>query len=216
MDPSSSRDRVPTAERPAPSDRKDKHDHVIPLAIDLFAERGYDHVTVDEIAAATGLSRRSLFRHFRQKEEFLGRWMLRFNNQLCASIVRQPAGMPPLEVFRRALDDVDEIGTSQASRLLVLNQITTRSAGAAAAMLSAERSWENAVIAAFRKRAPTASENAHLVNRMAAAMGFVALRLATVEWMALASTEATQPALSRMLDRTFTAIADISRRPDAT
>ncbi|MEZ0363832.1 TetR/AcrR family transcriptional regulator [Mycobacterium sp. pUA109] len=37
----------------------------------LFAEHGYDTVSVDDIAAAAGLSRRTLFRHVSTKEELL-------------------------------------------------------------------------------------------------------------------------------------------------
>ncbi len=38
-------------------------------AMELFAAKGYEATTVDEIAAAAGVARRTFFRHFRSKEE---------------------------------------------------------------------------------------------------------------------------------------------------
>ncbi|MCE7081620.1 TetR family transcriptional regulator [Streptomyces sp. ST2-7A] len=38
-------------------------------AMELFATKGYAATTVDEIAAAAGVARRTFFRHFRSKEE---------------------------------------------------------------------------------------------------------------------------------------------------
>ena len=37
--------------------------------MELFATKGYEATTVDEIAAAAGVARRTFFRHFRSKEE---------------------------------------------------------------------------------------------------------------------------------------------------
>ncbi|WP_106396462.1 TetR family transcriptional regulator [Actinocorallia populi] len=39
------------------------------LAMAMFVERGYDQTTVDDIAAAAGLSKRSFFRYFPAKED---------------------------------------------------------------------------------------------------------------------------------------------------
>ncbi|GGO95055.1 TetR family transcriptional regulator [Wenjunlia tyrosinilytica] len=38
-------------------------------AMELFATRGYEATTVDEIATAAGVARRTFFRHFKSKEE---------------------------------------------------------------------------------------------------------------------------------------------------
>ncbi|NLG56596.1 MAG: TetR family transcriptional regulator [Rhodococcus sp.] len=45
--------------------------HVVAQAIELFAENGYESTTVEQIAAAAGISRRTFFRQFRAKEDVI-------------------------------------------------------------------------------------------------------------------------------------------------
>jgi mycofactocin system transcriptional regulator len=42
-------------------------DHISNVAIDLFANRGFDEVSVDDIAEAAGIARRTLFRYYTSK-----------------------------------------------------------------------------------------------------------------------------------------------------
>ncbi|MDN4478518.1 TetR family transcriptional regulator [Demequina sp. SYSU T00039] len=48
-------------------------DAIALIAVGLFAERGFDAVTMDDIAAASGISRRTLFRHFATKNDLVWR-----------------------------------------------------------------------------------------------------------------------------------------------
>ncbi|MEN4477872.1 mycofactocin system transcriptional regulator [Mycolicibacterium cosmeticum] len=41
--------------------------HISGVALELFATRGFDDVSVDDVAAAAGISRRTLFRYFSSK-----------------------------------------------------------------------------------------------------------------------------------------------------
>jgi TetR/AcrR family transcriptional regulator, regulator of mycofactocin system len=42
-------------------------DHITSVALDLFAERGFDDVSVDDVARAAGIARRTLFRYYPSK-----------------------------------------------------------------------------------------------------------------------------------------------------
>jgi TetR/AcrR family transcriptional regulator, regulator of mycofactocin system len=47
--------------------RSTTQDHITDVALELFATRGFDDVSVDDVAAASGISRRTLFRYFSSK-----------------------------------------------------------------------------------------------------------------------------------------------------
>jgi mycofactocin system transcriptional regulator len=47
--------------------RSTTQDHITDVALELFATRGFDDVSVDDVAHAAGISRRTLFRYFSTK-----------------------------------------------------------------------------------------------------------------------------------------------------
>jgi mycofactocin system transcriptional regulator len=47
--------------------RSTSWEHISAVAIDLFSERGFDDVSVDDVAAAAGIARRTLFRYYPSK-----------------------------------------------------------------------------------------------------------------------------------------------------
>ncbi|GAA1577708.1 TetR family transcriptional regulator [Dactylosporangium maewongense] len=51
-----------------PGQSRVRHD-LTAAAVELFLRKGYDETTVDEIAEAAGVARRTFFRHFRTKED---------------------------------------------------------------------------------------------------------------------------------------------------
>jgi AcrR family transcriptional regulator len=72
-------------------------------ALELFAERGYEHTTVIEIAERAGLTKSTFFRHFSDKREVLfgGDTMTQL---LVRGIASAPATATPLQAVAEALD----------------------------------------------------------------------------------------------------------------
>ena len=64
--------------RPRPSRR----DELLSVAADLFAERGFAKVTVDDIGNAVGVSGPALYHHFDGKESLLGEMLVRISDLL--------------------------------------------------------------------------------------------------------------------------------------
>lgn len=61
----------PTGPPKAGRRRSTTRDDIARVAIELFAARGFDAVSVDDVARAAGISRRSLFRYYSSKNAIL-------------------------------------------------------------------------------------------------------------------------------------------------
>lgn len=70
-------------------------------ALELFAQRGFDDVTVDEIARAADVSHMTFFRHFPTKESVL--LDDPYDPAIGAAVSAQDTTLPPLERVRRGL-----------------------------------------------------------------------------------------------------------------
>lgn len=68
--------------RPLSQRAQANRDRIYTAAIELIRERGYDAVTMADIARAAGVARASVFNHFPAKLAFLGEWFERFTRQI--------------------------------------------------------------------------------------------------------------------------------------
>ncbi len=88
---------------------------VFAAAVRLFSERGYDNVTLADIAAEVGLARNSLYRYFPDKAHILVRW---FEQELPRQVERSRellAGPEPVRerIERWALATLDYADTPE-------------------------------------------------------------------------------------------------------
>ena len=70
------------------------------VALDLFETRGYDHTTVDDIAAAADVSPRTFFRYFASKDEAVFERAPDVQHQFRALLASRPADEPLLVSLR--------------------------------------------------------------------------------------------------------------------
>lgn len=71
----------------------------------LFSERGYDHVTVAEIADAANVSVKTLFTHFRSKEDLVFQDSA-YIDAVIAGLRRRPAGTSPASAIIGVLSEM--------------------------------------------------------------------------------------------------------------
>lgn len=78
-------------------------DAICRVAFDLFAARGFEAVTVEDIALAAGIGRRTFFRYFPSKNDVVwGAWDAALAD-LDARLAAAPASAPLAEVLREAV-----------------------------------------------------------------------------------------------------------------
>jgi AcrR family transcriptional regulator len=73
-------------------------------AYELYFERGFDDVTVAEIAARAGLTKRTFFRHFADKREVLFSGSAAFQESAVAAVISAPDGVAPIDAVISALE----------------------------------------------------------------------------------------------------------------
>lgn len=88
--------------------RREAHKRATRLALleaaaRLFAEGGYAGTTVQQIAAAAGVTERTFFRYFGSKDELLAHRILATLPALRAAVVARPAEEPPLAAVHAVL-----------------------------------------------------------------------------------------------------------------
>jgi AcrR family transcriptional regulator len=81
----------------------DARERLVRAALDLFAEQGYDHTTVAQIAERAGLTKSTFFRHFPDKKEVLAAGQETLCVLLEEGVAAAPASATPLEAVAAAL-----------------------------------------------------------------------------------------------------------------
>ncbi|WP_223297476.1 TetR family transcriptional regulator [Catenulispora acidiphila] len=81
-------------------------DELAEAALRLLARQGFEETTVDDLAAAAGVSRRTFFRYFASKEDVVISSVVVVTEGIVAEVAARPADEPPAVAIREAVKTV--------------------------------------------------------------------------------------------------------------
>ncbi len=152
-------------------------------AMELFAARGFDNTTVEEVAAAAGVSRRTLFNYFRNKEDLALSSLSEQGDLIAARFAQRSAEEDVWESLRAAFAVLEEIEMSAGDRLgiatLLFDNDSLRAGHA-----EKQARWQNLLAPLIEPRLPD-SEHRALEARAIAAAAIICLQAASEEWVRL-------------------------------
>ena len=158
--------------------RRETRRRLAETGLRLFLEHGYEQTTLDAIAEAAGVSRRTIFHYFDQKDDILLAWRSGLADAIRDEISRQRPDRPPLDVVLSAL--VQLAGRYQVADHIRIERLLASTQRLGASNLAKYAEQEQAVFEALTRLWP-APERASAL-RLVAMISVGALRLAFERW----------------------------------
>jgi AcrR family transcriptional regulator len=200
----------PAAPLPRQSLRERKQafvrDAIWSAAVDLFASKGFEETTLDDIVESAGTSRRTFFRYFASKRDLIAQPVVGYAESIAAAIDACPGGCPPSELLRHVVLDVARRTVSDP-RMLKVMQIAARHPAAREAQLSRLAEVQERVTSAFARRCRD-EVTAHLL----AGLSLAALSVTYRVWFSSGKTDIAA-AVRQTLARLSAVVNDVVARP---
>ncbi|MGV3490640.1 MAG: TetR/AcrR family transcriptional regulator [Devosia sp.] len=179
--------------------RRDTERRITEAAIRLFGKHGYEATTLDAIAEAAGISRRTFFHYFKSKDEVLLSMQRGLGEMLVAALAQQPAELRPLEATRNALLGLSAPYPQQD--LLAIDKLMRSSEAVQARKQASYVRAEQMLYAALAQRWPDPEPQLRLV----ALLTIGAMRLSLD---AFSRSEGTRP-IAELLRESFDAMRSL-------
>ncbi|MEU1165983.1 mycofactocin system transcriptional regulator [Streptomyces sp. NPDC090075] len=171
------------------------------LGFELFAERGFDDTTVDDIAAAAGIGRRTFFRYFASKNDLVWGDFEEQLTRLDALLTAADPDTPMMDALRAAVVEFNRFDPAQVpwhrQRMALILRVPTLQADSAVRYAS----WRDLVteFAARRLDRPASA----LLPRLVGGTTLAACVTAYEQWLADESAD-----LGELLDLAVRQLAD--------
>jgi AcrR family transcriptional regulator len=177
---------------------------IVAVGMRLFTDQGFDATTVDQIAEAAEVSRRTLFRYFGTKGDIVMDWARGTTGTLCAALRARPLDEPPLEALRAAFQVLNHSFTGDVRSIHAQALMIERTPALRPYSLLKHAQWEDALADVLRERDPALDE---LVPGLSARTAVAAFRTALDQWLATAGDALP----IELTDRAFDLVRDITK-----
>lgn len=180
-------------------------DEVMRCAWGLFVQHGFEGTTVDQIAEAAGMSRRTFFRYFAGKEELVLERVVESGQSIADELDSRPdaeAAWPALRAAFAPLVALQEQHPDQARPLMVMLRTEP---GLRGSILERRRRWQDLLTPLVAARLPRTRGAANDVRASAVTGSALAcLEAAQDHW-----TDHPGSSLPRLLDQAMAAVAPL-------
>jgi len=173
-------------------------------AMTLFVANGFEQTTVDQIAAAVGMSGRSVFRYFPTKEDMVVGHMDEIGDRLAQALAARPLDEDPWTALRHAMQPhIDEL-TADADTNVAVARMLDATPALRPSLLNKRERWAQALLPDITRRLRGPTRTRELRARAIVSSALACLNIAVDEW---ALTGATKP-IGELLDTALTAVRD--------
>jgi AcrR family transcriptional regulator len=148
----------------------------------LFGERGFDNVTVDDIAAEADVSRRTFFRYFASKEDVLLADHFVQLARLRAAMADRPADEPIVTALRNALLSMTVDFEDRKEKVILRGRLMRDTPSLQARSLVHQKLWEEAMQEMVAERLGV-DPVADLRPGVVSAATLAAMRVAFTNWL---------------------------------
>lgn len=168
-------------------------------ALSLLLSQGFEATTIEEIARAAGISRRSYFRYFASKDEAFAKALASIGQTIAETLIGRPTDEPPWVALRRSFDPLLEQADADPNAAALGRLMLERPA----LQQGKHAAWQTEIAAALVPRLPDSeSADALLSAQALATAGIACLHAAQAQWLA----PDERRALSTLLDATMDAV----------
>lgn len=177
-------------------------DAIWDTAIDLFAQKGFDETTVDDIAHAAGTSRRSFFRYFESKSDLIAQPVVNYVTLVTDTIRSCPPTDSISEVFRHTVLQVAQYSAVQPRARQVM-EIAVRFPAAREAQGARLAQIQERIADAFAERCRN-SPKERLTANLLAGLTFSLLSATFRSWF-----DAGHEDITEAVDQVFATLEDL-------
>ena len=155
-------------------------DSIYDAAIDLFVRQGFQETSVEDVAKAAGVSRRSFFRYFTTKDHLLAYSIMKYGDVLVSAVAASPAESSAIEVVHDTVLAGTQFSAAQPRTRQIMG-ITARNLSARQALRSRMVEVEIRLSEAFAARTRKETKD-DFRPRMLAVLTLTVVDLSLFSW----------------------------------